>query len=95
MYQILKFCPELTSHGIPAAHGHQATVLILGNQIVQHGAVIDEGVQIAIQHSGNAIGDTGLIIAAKGRDRDKDKELKIPSWAGKSLLTSSCSSACP
>ena len=33
-------------HGVPAAHSEESALVILAHQVVQHGAVIDEGLEV-------------------------------------------------
>ena len=40
---------SVPSHGEPAAHGQQPALVVLPHQVVQHRAVVDEGVQIPDQ----------------------------------------------
>lgn len=67
MHQEKEEGERITCHGIPAAHGHQATVFILCHQVVQHGAVVDKGVQVPIEHSSDAIGHARFVISAGER----------------------------
>ena len=34
-------------HGVPRPHGQQLALLVLGDQVLEDGAVVDEGVQLA------------------------------------------------
>ena len=34
-------------HGIPAAHSEEPALVILAHEVVQHGAVIDEGLEVS------------------------------------------------
>ena len=36
----------VSRHGVPAAHGEEPALVILAHQVVQHGAVIDEGLEV-------------------------------------------------
>ena len=33
-------------HGVPAAHGEEATLVVLPHQVLQHRPVVDEGMQV-------------------------------------------------
>ena len=33
-------------HGVPGAHGEEPALVVLAHQVVQHGAVIDEGLEV-------------------------------------------------
>ena len=37
---------SIACHGVPAAHGEEPTLVILAHQVVQHGAVIDECLEV-------------------------------------------------
>ena len=36
----------VSRHGVPAAHSEEPALIVLAHEVVQHGAVIDEGLEV-------------------------------------------------
>ena len=43
-------------HSVPAAHSEEATLVILAHQVLQHGPVVDEGMQVTGTQSVSQVG---------------------------------------
>ena len=43
-------------HSVPAAHSEEATLVILTHQVLQHGPVVDEGMQVTGTQSVSQVG---------------------------------------
>ena len=58
----------VSSHGVPAADCQQATLVVLPHQVLQHGPVVEEGVQVTAGHQTLASGGATKLWNLDGQD---------------------------